>query len=230
MFNKKDNLGYIVANFMEASKIFNKYQMDYCCNGNRSVIKACEEQGLNPDEILKEVNTKYLEVLKNEKPIKTFIDAKSDELIDHINNTHHKYTKAEVQELEALIDKILRVHYDNHGKMLEKVREKFLLLKKDILEHLEKEEESIFPLMKEYMSNKDDSILLRIRELIGEGHEEHDTAGNILKDIRNITNNYKIDSSMCTTFKLTYNRLIALEEDLFTHIHKEESILFPRYI
>ncbi|MEW8955246.1 iron-sulfur cluster repair di-iron protein [Clostridium sp.] len=230
MFNKEDNLGYIVANFMDSAKIFNKYHIDYCCNGNRSLIKSCEEQGINPDKLLEEINLEYLEALQGDAPLKTFIEFKSDDLIDHINNTHHKYTRDEVVEIEALINKILRVHYDNHGKMLEEVREKFLLLKEDILGHLEKEEESIFPLMNEYMKNKDISTLLRIRELIGEGHEEHDTAGNILKDIRNITNNYNIDSSMCTTFKLTYSKLVALEEDLFTHIHKEESILFPRYL
>ena len=34
----------------------------------------------------------------------------------------------------------------------------------------------------------------------------------------------------CGTYRLVYNRLEALESDLFEHIHVENNILFPRAI
>jgi regulator of cell morphogenesis and NO signaling len=44
----------------------------------------------------------------------------------------------------------LRAHRENHGELLKKVNRLFNTLKIELEEHLIKEEEKIFPLIKEY--------------------------------------------------------------------------------
>ena len=58
---------------------------------------------------------------------------------------------------------------------------------------------------------------------------EHEAAGDILKELAEVTNDYKVPEWGCISFKLLYDYLHDLEKDLFIHIHKENNILFPRY-
>ena len=59
---------------------------------------------------------------------------------------------------------------------------------------------------------------------------EHDSAGNALAQIREITKNYDIPDYACVTFRALMNGLQELEQDLHMHIHLENNILFPRAI
>ena len=38
-----------------ALSVFNKYNIDYCCGGNRSLDEACTREGLNADKIRQEI-------------------------------------------------------------------------------------------------------------------------------------------------------------------------------
>lgn len=55
---------------------------------------------------------------------------------------------------------------------------------------------------------------------------EHEAAGDLLEQVRSITNNYTPPADACNSFTLLYHKLSALEEDLHQHIHLENNILF----
>jgi len=57
---------------------------------------------------------------------------------------------------------------------------------------------------------------------------EHDHAGEIMQQIKQLTNNYTPPEGACTTFKVVLNELQAFEEDLHQHVHLENNILFPK--
>ena len=59
---------------------------------------------------------------------------------------------------------------------------------------------------------------------------EHDTAGNILKKLRNLSDDYNLPPDACNTFRAAYTNLETFEEDLHMHIHLENNILFPKAI
>jgi len=59
---------------------------------------------------------------------------------------------------------------------------------------------------------------------------EHKEAGEILSQIRWVTNNYNPPLGACTSFKLLYHKLKCLEEDLHQHIHLENNILFHKAV
>jgi len=63
---------------------------------------------------------------------------------------------------------------------------------------------------------------------MGETENEHDNAGDILKEMRRITGGFKAPDNGCSTFDKAYEKLEEIEKDLFKHIHLENNILFER--
>jgi len=57
---------------------------------------------------------------------------------------------------------------------------------------------------------------------------EHDTAGNILRELRALTSDYKVPADACISYKTLYQALENFEKDLHQHIHLENNILFPK--
>ena len=57
---------------------------------------------------------------------------------------------------------------------------------------------------------------------------EHDRAGEILRELRQVSNGFNVPSDGCISYETLYKTFIALEQDLHEHIHLENNILFPR--
>ena len=96
-------------------------------------------------------------------------------------------------------------------------------------QHLIKEEEILFPMMKEYSANASKELFGKIVSVLKETEDEHETAGNVLKELRSITQDYTVPADGCNTYSMTYRGLQELEEDLFEHIHLENNILFKKW-
>jgi len=56
---------------------------------------------------------------------------------------------------------------------------------------------------------------------------EHDVAKRLLEKINRLTDNYKMPSDGCETYRQMLDGLKEFELDLHTHIHKENEVLFP---
>lgn len=225
-FVETQSIGEIVAKFPGASDVFLKYNIDFCCGGNRPLIQAIEEQKLDKVEVLEVLNNKYEEILSNSIEQKEWTKESWSGLIDYIVNTHHLYLKEELPKINDLLLKVLRAHGENHGKLLSEVHKLFSSLKTELEQHLIKEETIIFPIIKEYEKSKDEVLREKALRVIEELEGEHEGAGDILKTLRRITEDYKLPEDGCRTFALTYQKLDELEKDLFQHIHLENNILF----
>ena len=58
--------------------------------------------------------------------------------------------------------------------------------------------------------------------------EEHDDAGELLKQIRALSRNFQVPGDGCASYQALYRGLEEFEKDLHTHVHLENNILFPR--
>jgi len=56
---------------------------------------------------------------------------------------------------------------------------------------------------------------------------EHDTVGDLLRDLRMVTNDYKVPADGCMSYQALFQALEGLEKDLHQHIHLENNLLFP---
>ncbi len=228
VFLINDKIGDIVVKLPKAGEIFKEFKIDFCCGGGRPLSEAIKEQGLNEEEILLKLQKAYekMQDLKDES--NDWENASFSDLIDHVVNTHHAYLNEVLPKLSQLTKTIYRVHGSNHSE-LSKVYKLFHALKMELEEHLIKEEEIVFPLIKEYESNSSAETLDKALKTIEELEKEHDAAGDIIKELRKITDNYTIPSDGCESYNLTYRGLELLESDIFQHIHLENNIMFPKF-
>ncbi|SHI97168.1 iron-sulfur cluster repair di-iron protein [Lutispora thermophila] len=227
-FNVNDRVGDIVAMYSAAADIFMDYNIDFCCGGNKPLNIAAQESNVEAEKILNEINSRYEDFAQQKQEYEDYAKYSSIGLMDHIVNTHHKFLWEEMPTLSKLTQRILAAHGDRHPE-LSKVKNLYEDLRNELEDHLKKEEDVIFPLIKAFEEEKEerekDDVLECIRSLRG----EHEAAGNILKELKKTTHDYVVPDDACRTFDLTYTKLQEMERDIFLHIHLENNILFKRY-
>lgn len=227
VFHISDNVGDIVTRLPKADEVFKQYRIDFCCGGNRPLKEVIAEKGINEAEILQKLNDMYEQAQSRNNDNTDWQTVAYSELIDHVVNRHHAYLYSELPQLSTYVSKVYRVHGSNHPE-LNDVFKLFHALKTEVEQHIIKEEAEIFPLIKEYEQEPDAAKLKHVNQVIETLEQEHEQSGNLLKQLRKVTDDYNLPPDACNTYTLTYQKLEALEGDLFRHIHLENNILFPR--
>ncbi|WP_396953978.1 iron-sulfur cluster repair di-iron protein [Neobacillus niacini] len=214
----------IVNKMPKTSDIFKKYRIDFCCGGN---IPLADAAGQNTDAVMEELKMVYEKSQSQETSLEVWTNSDSNTIIDHVISHYHQATREELTMLSPYVTKVSKVHGDHHPELL-KVYELFYELKKELLDHMAKEEETVFPIIKMLadgtVKNREGAI-----NMIVALEKEHDHAGAILKELRSITADFTPPLDACGTYRLVYKRLEDLESLTFMHVHLENNILFPRY-
>ncbi len=217
-------VGEIVANDFRTSSVFKNAGIDFCCGGKQLFQEACIEKGINAAELEKEIANITSE------PLNEFMNFKNWDpvfLSDYIVNTHHKFVLKNLPELVFYTQKIANVHGENHPELVE-VANLFEKINEELLQHLKNEEEVLFPAIKEVVSSNSAKAKQTIQSEIERMLGEHDFAGGAMDHINVITKNYKVPEDGCSTYKVAFNLLEQFEDDLHTHVHLENNILFPK--
>ncbi len=226
-------LSEIVTNNYKSAAVFEKYGLDFCCHGKISVSEACEEKGINVQEVL--VQLENLNENNSKDSREQFNQWELDFLADYIINVHHKYIRDIIPVISAHADKVASKHGQNHPEVIS-IADNFSVVYKDLKQHMIKEEQMLFPYIKYLVNVKNNSTKAEkpffgsIKNPIQMMEAEHESAGNILSEIGSRTNNYTPPADACNTFKVYYQELREFEEDLHKHVHLENNILFPRSI
>lgn len=217
--SKTEQIKDIVLKYPASYRVFYNHGIDFCCGGKKILFDVCQEKGINYESVLAEIDALSQAVSDNEN----WAEKDSKELINHIVNRHHTYLKEEFPRLNQLAKKVAIRHGDQH-KNLKKLAEVFTLLSEDLLDHMEREEQDLFPaIVKEERKEK-------ISRLIDQLEKDHEETGQILENLIDLTNNYAISDDMCDSYKALYIGLSKFDEDIRLHIHKENNILFPRVL
>lgn len=218
----------IINELPKTSDVFKKNRIDFCCGGNIPLSVAVTQNNLNLDTLLDELKVVFEKYENTEKDVEVWTNSDSTTIINHVISNYHRVSEEELTMLSPYVTKVSRVHGDNHPELIT-VYELFYEFKKELMEHMTKEEEVVFPLIKQLadgtVENREEAIAL-----IVELEKEHDHAGEILRQIRAVTSDYSLPLDACGTYRLVYARLEALEGLTFMHVHLENNILFPRYL
>lgn len=229
-FTVQDKTGEIVIQFPQSSSIFKKYKIDFCCGGNRPLLEALQEKGLTAEDVLDEINALYAKTASEiNRAEKDWMAASYKEIIDMIMNRYHTYLYEHLPEISQYVTKIMRVHGAAHPELVS-LHEMFHQLKTGLEQHTIKEEQQIFPLILQYEQEPSAELYARLTAELEELEQEHDGAGNMLRKMREITNDYVCPPGACKTYQLTFKKLAELEEDTHMHVHMENNILFPRVL
>lgn len=226
------SLGEIVVLYPQVRELLEQLGLDYCCGGKQPLAEAVAAAGLD----LKTIVDKLEQSLAQDCSAAPHVNWAAQPLTvlaDHILETHHVFTKAQLVRIDALLTKVENAHHTRHGVMLDALREAFDPLKAELDAHLLKEEQILFPSIKAidaYMTGQGARPVIHcgsVAHPIRQMEHEHDSAGDALVKMREITGGYHLPSDACETFKALYDALAALEADLHHHIHLENNILFP---
>jgi regulator of cell morphogenesis and NO signaling len=215
-----------------AARVFESLGIDYCCGGKQTLEQACRAAGVPLGRALNALDGAGNSASVDSKD--TFWQTEPlAELISHIKNTHHRYTREEIARLGPLFDKVCSVHSERHPELLE-LRATFQGLAQELATHLMKEEMILFP----YIERMEESAIQKepilpgpfgsVRNPVSMMEHEHDSAGKALRTLRASSNGYNAPPDACTSYQTLYKALAELEADLHQHIHLENNILFPR--
>jgi regulator of cell morphogenesis and NO signaling len=137
------------------------------------------------------------------------------------------------EEIAAYAAKVARVHGQNHPENID-IFNKFATLSNEMIEHLEAEESTVFPLIKkisEKLKNGETLLETEKEKLKGQlslMEDDHDGAGQLIADIRKLSNDFTPPADACRTYHILYQNLAGFEEDLHKHVHLENNILFKK--
>jgi len=218
----------------DAMRVFEKLGIDYCCGGHRPLTEAAADANLTVNEVMRAI-----EHAKQDTAARIVtVDWRKESLtalVDHINATHHIFVKNEFPRIQALATKVATKHGPNHPE-LGQIKDVFDNLADELSSHLNKEEQILFPYVIAIEQSRTTGAPLphscfgTVQNPIRMMFLEHDSAGEALKQLRQLTSNYTAPAEGCVSYKTLYQALADFEADLHQHIHKENNILFPRAI
>lgn len=227
---KASTIGDYVAQDYRIAAIFSKYNIDFCCKGNKTLEEVCETKKLDIHTIEKEIDMVLNSTSNGEIDFMSF---SPNLLIDYILEKHHHYIEEKTPIIAMYLDKLCRVHGERHPELFE-INNLYKIASSELLNHLQKEEIILFP----HIKNMNDAI--KNDETIQQPHfgtvdnpitmlkHDHEAEGELFARISKLSNNYNPPSDACETYKVTYAMLKEYEQDLHKHIHLENNILFHK--
>jgi regulator of cell morphogenesis and NO signaling len=224
-------VGEIVAEDYRWAEIFKKYGIDFCCGGKKPLLAVCEEKQIDPQQLIE--NYRALSREGGALSTHNFAEWEADFLADYIVNVHHKYVSENIPLLYEFTQKVARVHGGAHPELLE-IAGLFEAVAQEMTMHMRKEELILFPYIKRLVAADKGQLTLEaphfgtVENPIRMMEEEHDRAGNLMKQIRQLSGDYTPPANACNTYRVTFRKLQEFEEDLHQHVHLENNILFPR--
>ena len=222
-------VGEIVAANYKTADVFKKHGIDFCCGGNVTLSETCRKKGIEISTI--EDDLQKITASKSEG--NDFDRWNLDFLIDYIINQHHSYVAENIPLIIQYSDKVARVHGENHPETVE-INRLFHEVARELQAHMQKEELILFPFIKQMVKSNKEGIPMptppfgTVNNPIKMMEMEHETAGEIFKQIAKLSNNFTPPLAACTTYRVLYAKLEDFESDLHKHIHLENNILFPK--
>lgn len=224
-----ETIGQIAAKDIRKAEVFKKYGIDFCCGGKKSLKQACEEKGLPLGAVQEELEN----VRERSQASENFDRWNADFLADYIYNKHHQYYYDEAPVIHELAIKVAN-HHGERFPELQSVYQLYVSLVQELNAHFAKEEKVLFPFIKALCrvkqggSSEELKGQFSVAGPIGMMESEHEVAGDLLEELRDVTHDYTAPAGACNSFQFLYKKLEELDADLHQHIHLENNILFPK--
>lgn len=219
----------VVTENIKAAHVFKKYGIDFCCGGGVSIKRACEKANVDPIALTEEL----LKLDNAPDRASNYNSWKLDFLTDHIINVHHQYVEENSPLLLQYAKRVNQVHGGTY-KELGEIENLVLEVVQEMAGHQRKEELILFPFIKKLVKAElengkvPDSHFGSVDNPIKMMEDEHEEAGEIMRNIAKLSNNYTPPQGACNTYRAFFAKLEEFEQDLHHHIHLENNILFPK--
>jgi regulator of cell morphogenesis and NO signaling len=233
MYPSTQSIREIVTTQPSATRVFERFEIDLSSQADNSLEGACAELQLSVDQVLEK-----LADAQNEESGATAPDPANlplSRLIQHIVRVHHHNVRQELPRLTEMAAKVVAKKGDRAPE-LRRVTELLEKLHADMLAHIQKEEQVLFP----FIAQMDrDSIITyppahacfrSVSFPISMMEQEHEAANHIMAELREITQGFEPPEWACVTHIALFAGICEFESDLRQHVHLENDVLFQRAI
>lgn len=224
----ESTVGDLVARDVRAAEIFERYKIDFCCNGHRTLRQACgnAESVAAVEAALRDLSGT---TGTGDNPYLDYRSWPLDLLADFIEKKLHRETSGRITAIQAHLEKICRVHGGKHPELVA-IRDLFDKSAGELSAHMKREELILFPyIRKTILTGKAPGMAFgTVANPIRVLTQEHQDEGERFRQIALLTNDYTVPADGCTTYRLTFQELREFESMLHFHIHLENNLLFPR--
>ena len=229
---EQSTVGEIVARDARAAAIFERYQIDFCCNGHRKLSEACGAERLG------QVAGELRELLAGAfaggsvsagGPVVDYSAWPLDLLADYIEKKYHREAAARIPQILGYLEKIAAVHGEAHPE-LERLKAVFEESAGELTKHMKREELILFPAIRKMVQTGSvpETFFGPIANPIGAMEREHEEEGQRMRTMEQLSNHYTAPSDGCTTYRVCYGLMKEFEQALHFHIHLENNLLFPK--
>jgi regulator of cell morphogenesis and NO signaling len=224
----QSTIGEFILDRPARARIFEHLGIGYCCGaGKTSLSEACRRKGLDPDQVLAQLQGGEESAAGEQLPSQFTLT----QLADHIEQTHHAWLRKELPRIHGLVEKVARAHGTLNPWVVE-IRKTFRGLHDELFSHMAKEEQILFPFIRRMESGLPltPAMTVGIDGPVRRMEHEHESAINALESMRRHSDDYTPPEGACNTFRAMLDALSELESDMKVHIHKENDMLFPRAV
>ncbi len=223
-------LADVVSEDARAATVLDRFGLDYCCHGEQTLAESARQRDVPLSEVVGALEALGTTTAADEPPAH-LLDL--DALVAHVVTRHHAYVRETIPALTAWLEKLVGHHGARHTALGD-VQKTFLALADDLLTHMAKEENVLFPFIR--------AMAVAARQ--GEGlppspfgtilhpvkvmNRDHRVAGELLERLRRLTDGYVPPADACRTYQLCVAELARFDADLRRHVHLEDHVLFPR--
>jgi regulator of cell morphogenesis and NO signaling len=225
---KERMIGQVVADDYHTAQVFNQFNIDFCCGGDKTIEEACSNEGIKTEDVVSALENIEENVNKEDR----FDHWELDFLADYITQNHHAFTRKKIPEISAYGETVAKVHGSSHEELYE-ILEEFLKLAEEMTSHMQEEEEQLFPYIKKLTADEqheEDGKVRQSAEMFTMMQHEHDEAGDSLRKIRQLSSGFTLPDDACPTYQAYFKNLEEFERDMHKHVHLENNILFPKAI
>jgi regulator of cell morphogenesis and NO signaling len=215
-------IGEIATALPSSVRVFHRHGIDFCCGGKKQIGDVCRERGLQFVSIAGEVEAT---AASHAAPDRDWARESLDSLVGYILATYHEPLREELPRLQAMAKKVAAVHGDMDPR-LTRVSAIVADLSADLHAHMLKEELVLFPAIKALDAGATTPV--RIDAPIHVMEHEHDRAGALLAELRELTDGFAPPAWGCATLRALFHGLSELEASMHVHVHLENNVLFPR--
>ena len=209
-------VGELVAEDFRRARVFKNHNIDFCCGGGISLKEACRRKGVDLEPL---VDSLISASETSDKSVPQVNSWQPSFLADYIENVHHTFVREHIPAIRAFSQKVAKVH-GHAGPELIEIRDRFECLAVDMESHMAFEEETLFPAIRSGADN--------VLALLETAEREHEEAGDLMKELRELTSDFTPPDWACNTYKALFVGLAEFENDLHIHVHLENNILFQK--
>src|SRR5665213_2911237 len=130
-----------------ASRVFEHFGINYCCDGHKALEEMCDDLGLSTEEVLDRLSAQRNSSASDNDSKKFPFDPYTvplTRIIQHIVRRYHQTAREDIPRIQILAEKVRIRHGASYPEVIQ-IDNEFCAISIDLKRYMHDEEQSLFP-------------------------------------------------------------------------------------